>query len=188
MAPEHRRQAIIDATLPLLLEHGSDVSTREIAAAACVAEGTIFRVFETKQELIQETIRAALQPDAAIAQLAQLPPDQTLEERVAAIFDVLRGDIRRTRSLLAHLVQPAELSHRSWPAFNPHEAKHRLAAAADLALAPYADGLAVPTTFAGHLLTVLSFATTFSLPEDDPLNHSHELADTVLHGIAKGDR
>ena len=37
MSPEERRQAIIAATLPVLLERGPEISTREIARAAGVA-------------------------------------------------------------------------------------------------------------------------------------------------------
>ena len=42
---------IVAATLPLLLEHGELVTTRQIAEAAGIAEGTIFRVFADKDEL-----------------------------------------------------------------------------------------------------------------------------------------
>ncbi|MCU1430433.1 MAG: DNA-binding transcriptional regulator, AcrR family, partial [Actinomycetia bacterium] len=36
---------IVAATLPLLLEHGDRVTSRQIAEAAGIAEGTIFRAF-----------------------------------------------------------------------------------------------------------------------------------------------
>ncbi len=39
---DERRAALIAATEPLLEQFGRDVSTRQIAEAACVAEGTIF--------------------------------------------------------------------------------------------------------------------------------------------------
>ena len=197
MAPEERRQAIIDATLPLLLERGSDISTREIAQAAGVAEGTIFRAFETKLDLIHATIHTALMPDAAIACITGLPEGQGLTERVAAILEVLRDEIHRTRSLFTHLARPsippgpAGPPHAPFggirPPFNPHDAKIRLNAAVAVALQPYAGELAVPTTFAANLLSALAFASSFTLTDDEPQISSEELSEVVLHGIAKGD-
>jgi AcrR family transcriptional regulator len=196
MAPEERRQAIIDATLPLLLERGTDMSTREIAQAAGIAEGTIFRAFETKQDLIHATIHTALMPDRAISQITALPADHTLPERVAAIIEVLRDEIHRTRSLFAHFARPPEPPPPSVPRvpfggirppFNPHENKSRLNEAVTAALQPYSAQLAVSTTFATNLLSALAFASSFTLTEDQPPLSSEELSDVVLHGIAKGD-
>src|SRR5215207_6406848 len=52
MSPDERRKAILDALIPLLLERGGDVTTKEIAQAAGIAEGTIFRVFPDKATLL----------------------------------------------------------------------------------------------------------------------------------------
>lgn len=192
MAPDERRQAIIDATRPLLLEQGPDISTREIARAAGVAEGTIFRAFETKQDLIHATIEAAMSPDAALAELSGLPAGQDLAGRVSDILDVLRVEIRRTRSVFAHFTRPTAPLHppagtRSCPPINPHESKARIAEAAAAALDPYADQLAVPTLIAAQILSALAFATSLGLADDNPINQSSALADVLLHGIAKGD-
>ncbi len=171
------------------------MSTREIAQAAGVAEGTIFRAFETKHDLIHATIHTALMPDAAITRIAELPDGQTLVDRVAAIIDVLRDEIHRTRSLFAHFVrptgQPAEGPPRPpfggiRPPFNPHETKNRLNAAVAVALQPYSGELAVSTAFATNLLSALAFASSFTLTEGEPTISSEELSDVVLHGIAKG--
>lgn len=189
MAPDERRQAIIDATLPLLLEHGPQLSTRKIAQAAGVAEGTIFRAFETKHDLIHATIHAAMEPDAAIARIEQLPADQPLAERIAEILGILRAEIQRTRSLLAHLARPAlppPHPDRLRAGHNPHDGKARLGVAVAAALAGYSDQLSVGTDFASRVLMALSFATSFTLGEDTPIDAS-QLADIVLHGIAKGE-
>ncbi|MBN9326134.1 MAG: TetR family transcriptional regulator, partial [Cellulomonas sp.] len=45
MPPDERRRAILRAVLPVVRERGADVTTRELAEAAGVAEGTLFRVF-----------------------------------------------------------------------------------------------------------------------------------------------
>lgn len=190
MAPEARRQAIIEATLPLLLEHGAEVSTREIACAAGVAEGTIFRVFDTKQDLIHAAIHAAMAPEAAIAAIEALPPGQSLTERVTATFEVLRAEIVRTRSVLTHFTRMAGPAHPPvrGPGHLPDrgDGKARLGAAVAHALNPYADQLAVSSDFAARALMALSFAVSFTMP-DDPGFHASELAEVVLHGIAKGD-
>ena len=69
MPPEDRRAAIIEATLPLLEEYGPGLTTRQIAEASGVAEGTIFRVFTSLQELIEATIRERFSLDRAEAHL-----------------------------------------------------------------------------------------------------------------------
>ena len=62
LPPEERRSMIVAATLPLLLEHGDRVTSRQIAEAAGIAEGTIFRVFADKDEIIVAVVEAALDP------------------------------------------------------------------------------------------------------------------------------
>ena len=62
MAPDDRRKAIVDVVVPLLLDHGGEVSTRQIAEAAGIAEGTIFRVFPDKNALWLAVAERTLDP------------------------------------------------------------------------------------------------------------------------------
>jgi AcrR family transcriptional regulator len=87
---EERRSAIVAATLPLFLEQGAALTTREIAGAAGIAEGTIFRVFEDKTALLDAVIEAALDPAPTEAALLAIDPDLTLDERLVAATDILR--------------------------------------------------------------------------------------------------
>ena len=89
LPPEERRAAIIAATLPLLLEHGSGVTTKMIAVAAGIAEGTIFRAFPDKETLIEAAVETAFDPapmEAALAEIdAALPFEERLAEAVAIV-------------------------------------------------------------------------------------------------------
>ena len=61
LAPDDRRRAIVEAVIPLLVERGATATTRQMAEAAGIAEGTIFRVFPDKAALIHEAVRVSLQ-------------------------------------------------------------------------------------------------------------------------------
>lgn len=62
LAPDDRRRAIVEALVPLIAERGGEVSTREIAQAAGIAEGTIFRAFADKRELMLAVAEEAMNP------------------------------------------------------------------------------------------------------------------------------
>src|SRR5450432_3262680 len=81
LPPTERRAAIIAATLPLLLAHGPTVTTRQIAHAAGIAEGTIFRVFPDIESLFQATMDAAYDPVKVASELDAIPAGHPLEAR-----------------------------------------------------------------------------------------------------------
>ena len=81
---------IVAATLPLLLEHGDRVTTSQIAEAAGIAEGTIFRVFADKDEIIAAVIEAALDPEPLEAALAASPATSRFEDRLAAAVVIMQ--------------------------------------------------------------------------------------------------
>src|SRR6186997_786846 len=90
LPPSERRAEIVAATLPLLLAHGSSVTTRQIAEAAGIAEGTIFRVFPDKERLIEAVVEAAFDTRAVDEALARIPATLPLEDRLVAAVDILR--------------------------------------------------------------------------------------------------
>jgi len=93
---EERRAAIIAATIPLLVATGGRATTREIAEAAGIAEGTIFRVFPDKETLVEAAIEAAFDPAPVEAALVEIDPTLPLEARVAAAVDIVE---RRSSSI-----------------------------------------------------------------------------------------
>ena len=58
LPPSERRTAIIRAALPLLIDRGLTVTTRQIAEVAGVSEGTLFNVFADKDEFIDSIVAA----------------------------------------------------------------------------------------------------------------------------------
>lgn len=101
LAPEERRAAIITAALPLLLERGSGVTTRQIAEAACVAEGTIFGVFPDKDAVIQAVVEAALDPEPAEQALAAIDPSLPFEEQLVAAVCIMQDQIANIWRLIS---------------------------------------------------------------------------------------
>jgi AcrR family transcriptional regulator len=101
MAPDERRAALIRATIPLLHEHGLDVSTRQIAEAAGVAEGTIFGVFENKNKLVTVSALAALDPQPTIDALAAIDRSLPLRERLTAAAALVSARFSEHAHLMA---------------------------------------------------------------------------------------
>src|SRR3954451_144289 len=100
LPPEERREALIAATLPLVLEHGTEVSTRLIAEAAGVAEGTIFRVFPSKDALVEAAIASAFDPSPLVEALNSIDRPAPLVDRLETAVQLMQERGRRIGHLL----------------------------------------------------------------------------------------
>ena len=82
---------MIAATRQLILDHGPEVTTRQVAEAAKVAEGTLFRVFPTRRDLIAATIADHLSSerlaDIFAATLTTTTVDETTEVCLSTAAD-----------------------------------------------------------------------------------------------------
>ena len=186
MPPEERRAALVEATLPLLLEHGATVSTRQIAEAAGVAEGTIFRVFESKDDLVHACLHDALTNDALAEQLDALPRDLDLPDTVARTAAILAERIAEIRTLLGlvlHRPQPAASEDCARP--DPVALRARAVDAVAGVLARHADRLRGTPEAAASALLAVTFGTTHSFFGGGDLADPDALADLLLHGISK---
>src|SRR2546428_2889821 len=84
LPPDERRSMIVAVVLPLLLEHGDRVTSRQIAEAAGIAEGTIFRAFGDKDEMIAAVIEAALDQGSLEEALDRIDRSLPFEDAVSA--------------------------------------------------------------------------------------------------------
>ncbi|MFI6318571.1 TetR/AcrR family transcriptional regulator [Nonomuraea sp. NPDC050556] len=101
MAPEERRAALIAATIPLLREHGMSISTRQIAEAAGVAEGTIFGVFRDKNSLLRAAVLTAYDAQPLCTALASIDSGADLRTRLRETVALLRKGLVANANLVA---------------------------------------------------------------------------------------
>jgi AcrR family transcriptional regulator len=90
LSPDDRREAILDAVIPLLKAGGRDVSTRQMAESACVAEGTLFRAFGDKESIIHAAVERVMDPEPLRNALRGIDPDEPTEEKVDQVLRLLR--------------------------------------------------------------------------------------------------
>src|SRR3712207_1756087 len=151
MAPEERRRAIIDAVVPLLQQHGAAVTTKQVAEAAGIAEGTIFRVFPDKRALLLATAQETVDPvdghESMAEELAGIPDLRgkvvaTVEhlgeriERVTVVMMALRGMSSDEHAQEAAAGRPA-----GPPAFIVESNRRLLERLTELLFAPHAGEL-----------------------------------------------
>src|SRR5690606_13990347 len=92
---EERREMIVRTALALIAENGAAVTTAQIARAAGIGEGTVFRVFADKDELMAACVAAALDPEPVLAQIADVSLDQPLAARLVEAAEALRAHLAR---------------------------------------------------------------------------------------------
>jgi AcrR family transcriptional regulator len=187
LPPEERRAALIAATVPLVCELGTKVTTRQIADAAGVAEGTIFRVFNDKEELVSAAVGAVLDPAPLIAEINGIDTTLPLRERLVALTGIMQRRLLRVFGLLSALGvmgPPDQLKE--------HRAKLRPAndmvfAAVEPVLAPDADRFRCPIHEVAHVLRLITFSGSHPLISDGRMLTAEQIVSVVLDGLLRED-
>jgi AcrR family transcriptional regulator len=186
LPPAERRAALVRTMLPLLREHGANVTTRQIAEAAGVAEGTIFRVFANKEELIDAAVKAAFEPTPVVARLAAIDRDLPLRERLVLGVEVLQDRLRDVFHLLAVLGMSRPPTKRADPRGRDREGANLdiLNALVEL-IGPDRALLKVAPEQTARLIRLLTFSGSHPLISDHHPLTPHEIVDTILDGTLK---
>ena len=185
LPPEERRRAILDATRPLLLQHGLATSTRQIAEACGIAEGTIFRVFESKQQLVNEVIAEEISVDPLLARLAPVADEADFTTMVVAVIGILQERARETRSLLALLQHPPVMRDANCRRPDQAEQGRRSVDTLTTLFERHADRLSVSPRVAAGAVLALSFGSSFAAASGGTPASAAAVADILLHGICK---
>jgi AcrR family transcriptional regulator len=115
LAPEHRREAILAAVMPVLVERGASVTSRELAAAAGVAEGTIFKAFTDKEQLLAAALARAIDPTQYSDAIRAIDPALPFEERLVRAAEVMQRRLVVLWTLISQLSHAARPESRRWP-------------------------------------------------------------------------
>ena len=174
LPPDERRSAIIAATVPLLLANGDMVTTRQIADASGIAEGTIFRVFADKDAVIAAVLEAATDPAPMEAALGVLDVTAPLERVLTEAIEILQ---RRTIELW-------RLVSSVGPRFRDQVKPLSDSPALSSIFTAHRDEIALDPRAAGRHLRALTLASSHPLLVEEP-TPPKKIAALFLHGAAR---
>lgn len=197
LSTDERRAAIVDAVIPLLQQRGRDFSTKDLAAAAGVAEGTLFRVFADKDSIIDAAVERLFDPEPYRARVLAIDPDAPTEQKVRELVLLIRGRFESIFGIMVALhgrgpggeagpngeAGPGGPNHRG-RGVHPEGPDRRRGLMRDWAeqmerlFRP--DELAVPPALAGAFINAAAFGAR--IPGAEPVT-PEQLVALVCHGL-----
>lgn len=168
---------IIGAVTPLIMEHGRAVTSRQIADAAGLAEGTIFRAFGDKESLIQAVVEKYLDPEPLRNAIRGIDPEQTLEQKVNDVVFFIRSRMTGVIGIMRALGGPGEKPP-------VRRGNHEYAELIAQVLEPDLHRLNVSPERVAQYLRLVSFAAAIPPLNEDYEFPTDELASLITYGIA----
>ncbi len=164
---------IVEAALPLLIEHGEMVTTHQIAEAAGIAEGTIFRVFPDKDSLLTAVVEAVLDRAPLERALATVDTSLPLVEGMTAAVVMMQ----------ARVVRVWRIASSIGPRFHDASRRHLTLSPALVELfEAHRDELSVSPAEAARLLHSITLAVTHPTLTEEPMKPGR-VVELFLNGV-----
>ncbi len=177
MAPEERRSMVVAVALPLLLEHGERLTTRQIAEAAGIAEGTIFRAFADKDEVIAAVVEAALDQQPLEAALEAIPGGLPFVGAIAAAIAIMQERVINVWRVVSSV--GTRFHERARRPMADSGALVKLFEA-------HRDEITVEPIVAARLLRALTLSTTHPMIAGEAMTAT-DIVELFLHGVGRCD-
>ncbi|WP_130873094.1 TetR/AcrR family transcriptional regulator [[Pseudopropionibacterium] massiliense] len=187
LPPAERRASLIAATRQLILDHGPEVTTRQVAEAAGVAEGTLFRVFPTRRDLIAATIADHLSPERLADIFDAVPPTATVDETTEVCLSTAADYVTTFGRFIPRPHQGGDQDETRFRIMELWEAR-----VCDIAnwmrgrLAPHEAELTIPVNDFTHLVITLAMGYAHGRSPDTSLTPA-TLARLALDGARRKD-
>jgi AcrR family transcriptional regulator len=182
LPPEERRVQLECAAVRVLHDRGLAATTKEMAAAAGVAEGTIFRVFDSKEALVHAALRRAFDLGPLVARVDAVEPALPLRERLVELVSALQDRFVDLFDLMTAvgMIRPPEDMHA-----DAHEQQQRLTERMTALVSPDADQLTVSPEHLVRLVRLLTFSGSNRHIARGELLTPDEIVDALLDGTRK---
>jgi AcrR family transcriptional regulator len=166
-----------------MIDHGTSVTTNQIARAAGIGEGTIFRAFKDKEELFDACVHEVLRPDHALDAIAEIPIDQPLADRLVEAAEALQAHLERMGAVLGalHAGGKPHSRDRRGKGGGRRESMAVMREAITELFEPETDKLRLSAEQLASLFLSLLFTRTRIDPEDGGPT-VREVVDVFLHG------
>jgi AcrR family transcriptional regulator len=167
---------LVDVVTPLLTEFGTAVTTWQIAERAGIAEGTSFRAFESKEELIQAAVDRQLDPEPFRLKLRDVDGALPLEERLHSIVVLMRERFTTVFTLMTALGLLGKP--------HAHDPRREFTDILALALAPDLARLNFFGERCAQIICMVSLVATMPLMHLGAAFDDDEITALILYGIA----